>query len=355
MASLSDYTVEEIVAMSLWQRLSLYPWKIEFFAIGVMVAYFVIYKVGAAYNDKIATNFINSTVPVLKENFFQVGVTQKELYAKDDDQHFSFYASGRTRIESMIAKIELQARQNIFMWVIESVVSFFFEAIPSVDDIVTVEFQFDEEASEKFDNFIWAVVTKDKMDKYRNDNYYLSLSKTSESTKLPNQFVFMNEVPEMSDVLFTKKLSDHIAANVSTLRYMAITDQPSDKPFKIAELKPSKKLIMQFNLASNDAQLDAITKMFNYITNDYLDLIVNRATFRPELTRKVKKTRETEYSKLKKMLDEAKKEELYQQKVEEQKKLRASMTPQEQQKLAKKQQDKKQRKQLNRQKVRGSM
>lgn len=355
MSSFSDYTIEEIVNMSLWQRLSIYNWKIEIFAVGAIFADFIIYKIGASYNDKIANKFVNSIVPTLKENFYQVGVTSSQLIAQDDGQHYALYASGRLRIKSMVAKIELQMRNNIFMWVMEYIVSFFFDSIPTPTDEVTLEFQFDDEASEKFDNFIWAIVTKDKMDKFRTENYFLSLTKTTESNKLPNQFVFMNEVPEMNDVLFTKKLSDNINSNLSTLKFLAITDQPIEKPAKIAELKPTKRLILKLSLSSNDKTIESISNLVNYIINDYLDLIVNRSSFRPELTRKVKKTREIEYNKLKKQLDDLKREELNEKKIEEQKKLRASLTPEEQQKLSKRQQERKQRKQLNRQKVRGAM
>lgn len=355
MTTLKDFTASEISDMTILERLSHYEWKIEFFAIGIIVAYYIIYKIGATYNDKIANNTFNSIIPNLKENFYQVGVAENQLIAQDDGQHYTLYASGRTKIQSFLAKIELQPRQNIFMWVMENIVSFFMESVPKVDDILNIEIDFDEETSENFDNFIWAVVTKDKMDKFRNQNYYLSLTKTSESTKLPNQFVFMNEVPEMNDILFTKKLNDLLKANISTLKYLSITDQPIEKPIKIAELKPSKKILIQFQLSKNTKSIESIKNLVNYIVNDYADLVSSRASFRPELTRKVKKTREIEYNKLKKQLDDLKRDELNLKKIEDQKKLKASMTPEEQQKFAKKQQERKQRKQLNRQKVRGSM
>lgn len=355
MTSLKDFTASEIFNMTILERLSYYDWKIEFFAIGIIASYYIIYKIGAVYNDKIANNTFNAIIPNLKQNFYQVGVAENQLIAQDDGQHYTLYASGRSKIESFLAKIELQPRQNVFMWIMENIVSFFMDSIPRVDDVLTVEVDFDEETSENFDNFIWAIVTKDKMDKFRNQNYYLSLTKTSESTKLPNQFVFMNEVPEMNDVLFNKKLNDLLKANIATLKYLSITDQPIEKPTKIAELKPAKKVLIKFQLSNNAKNIEAVKNLINYVINDYADLISNRASFRPELTRKVKKTREIEYNKLKKQLDDLKRDELNMKKIEDQKKLKASMTPEEQQKFAKKQQERKQRKQLNRQKVRGSM
>lgn len=351
----ADFTPEEIREMTIFQRLSNYDWKIELFSIGMIALYFGLFKVGSSYNNSIANKLIDSIVPVLKENFYQVGVTPNKLYVQDDYQNYSFYATGRLRVDSFIAKLELKSRQNLFMLLMEFIMSFFLESVPPPQDLLTVEIPFDEEASEKFDNFIWAIVTKDKMDSYRNDNYFLSLTKTSESPKLPLQFVFMNEVSDMNDVLYTKKLSDLLQQNVSTLKFLAITDQPIEKPDKISELKPVKRVVLKFELSNSDSSIESIKNLITYVVNDYLDLIATRATFRPELTRKVKKTRENEYNKLKKQLDEYKREELNAKKVEEQKKLKASMTPQEQEKHARKQQERKQRKQMNRQKVRGSM
>lgn len=339
--------------MSLWQRLSLYPWRVEIFSLGFMALYFVLYKLGSAKNKSLADKFIESIVPTLKDNFYQVGVTNNKLFAQDDAQNYSLYASGRLRLEYFLAKVELQARQNLFFWLMEYLMAFFVESVPTPADTISIEIKYDEETSEKFDNFIWAIVTKDNMNSYRKDSYFLSLTKTSESDKLPVEFVFMNEAAEISDVLVTKKFSDLIAQNKDTLKYFAITDQGIDKPVKMAELKPNKKILMQFTPSTDATKVEAINNFVSYVVNDFADMIVQRGSFRPELTRKIKKTRENEYNKLKKLLDDFKREELAQVKAEEQKKKQQSLTPKEQQKLKQKQQDKKQRKMMNRQKVRG--
>lgn len=353
-------SVEEIVNrspidMTFWERLQSNDWRLEIGALIFITGYVVLYQIGASYNKKLAYSFIDAVVPNLKENFYQVGVAPNQLVAKDNEQSYTLYATGRTKLDSVTAKIQLQPRQNLFMWIMESILSFFIESVATPEDVATVTFEFDQETSDSFDNFIWAIVTKDKMDRYRNENYFLSLTKTSEASKLSNQFVFMNEVPEMNDILYTKKLGDFIKANSSLIKYFAITDQQAIKPEKIAELRPKTTFVLSFKLTSQHEQVENIKNFFNYILNDYVDLVSNRATFRPELLRKVKKTRETEYSKVKKVLDDAKREELANKKLEEEKALRAAMTPQQQQKLAKRQQERKQRKQLNRQKVRGSM
>lgn len=353
--SVEEITAEASAGLTLLERLLANDWRLETGALIFIFSYFALYKLGASYNRKIAYGFIDAVVPNLQENFYQVGVTPSQLVAKDNEESYTLYATGRTKLDSMTAKIKLQPRQNLFMWIMETIMSFFFDSVPTPQDFATVTFDFDQETSDSFDDFIWAIVTKDKMDSYRNENYFLSLTKTTEATKLSNQFVYMNEVPEMNDVLFTKKLGDFMKSNASLIKFLAITDQQDVKPEKIAELKPKTKIILSFKLTKNLEEIESLKNLFNYILNDYTDLVASRAVFRPELLRKVKRTRETEYNKVKKVLDDIKREELATKKLEEQKALKASMTPHEQQKLAKKQQERKQRKQLNRQKVRGSM
>lgn len=343
--------MSEIVTTIL-ERLVDRSWNVELLSIGMILAYFVAFKWGSYQNSNMVDKIVESWKPTLTDNFYQVGVTPKKLLAQDDAQTFTLYASGRLRLESFFAKFELKSRQNVFMLIIESILSFFVDYITTPTDLLSIEIKFDKETCEKFDDFIWAIVTKDKMNKYREDSYCLSLTKTTESTKLPNEFVFMGEVSEMNEILYTKKLTELIQLNKSTLKYICITDQSIEKPTKISELKSQKRLLLQFKPSSNAKDIENLSNLINYVVNDYADMIVQKGSFRAELLRKIKKTRENEYAKLKKAIDDVKRGELNQQKIEEQKKARANMTPEQQEKLAQKQKEKKQRKMMNKQKVR---
>lgn len=295
--------------------------------------------------------FVNALLPVLKDNFFQVGVTRSKLLAQDDQQHFTLYASGRLRVESMTSKIVLQARQNPMMWVMEYGTGFFFDSIPYPEDKVMIEFKLDDDASSKFVNFIWAIVTKDHMNDYRKENYYLSLTKTAESPDLPSEYVFMNEVPEMNKVLYVKKFHSLLNKTKSFLKFFAITDQSSEKPEHLSELKPSKKFVLQMSLPKSDAELAAIKEFVTFLLNEFIDYVCKKATFRPELIKKCKKTREVEYSKLQKILDEERKEKLNSDKSEKERARISKLSPNQQEKLLKKQEKRKQRRAMNKQKV----
>ena len=208
-------TYEKLAQMPLKERLLAYPWQLERYSVGFVLVFLIFFTLGSRYNRKMVDKFVNALLPVLKDNFFQVGVTRSKLLAQDDQQHFTLYASGRLRVESMTSKIVLQARQNPMMWVMEYGTGFFFDSIPYPEDKVMIEFKLDDDASSKFDNFIWAIVTKDHMNDYRKENYYLSLTKTAESPDLPSEYVFMNEVPEMNKVLYVKKF--HSLLNLSLI------------------------------------------------------------------------------------------------------------------------------------------
>lgn len=347
-----ELTYEKLAEMSLKERLLAYPWQLERYSVGFVIGYLIVFTLGSKYNRKMVDKFVNAILPALKDNFFQVGVTKSKLLAQDDQQHFTLYATGRLRVESMISRIVLQARQNPLMWIMEYGTGFFFDSIPYPEDKVTVEFKLDEDASSKFDNFIWAVVTKDHMNDYRKENYYLSLTKTAENPDLPPEFVFMNEVPEMNKVLYSKKLQSLLTKSKNFLQFFAITDQPSDKPENLSELKPKKKFVLQMSLPRSDSDLAAVKEFVTFLLNEYIDHVCRKAVFRPELSKKCKKTREVEYSKLQKLLEEERKEKLNSDKTERERARISKLSPNQQEKLLKKQEKRKQRRAMNKQKVR---
>ncbi|QPG74223.1 hypothetical protein FOA43_001548 [Brettanomyces nanus] len=345
-------TLQELAALPLKQRLMKYPWKLEMITVSFIALYLITFYLGSKYNEKLVNKFVNSILPVFKENFFQVGVTKSRLMAKDDTQHFTFYATGRLRIESMIAKFELQSRQNPFVWVMEYVSSFFIESLPAPEDKVSFNFQIDADGSSKFDDFIWAIVHKDHMNEYRKENYFLSLTKTSESDKLPVQFVFMNEAPQMTSTLYSSEFPDLLEKCKDLIKFFAVTDQAEEKPDRLSKLKPSKRFVLEMRVPKTKADVAAANEFLSFLLKTYIDFVCKNSAFRPEVTRKCKKTRESEYAKLKKSLETARKEDLDSKKAEAEKDRRAKLTPEEQDKLAKRQSDRRQRRTMNRQKVR---
>ncbi|KAG7797115.1 hypothetical protein KL929_002821 [Ogataea haglerorum] len=350
--SFSEYSWPELADMSLLDRLKLYPWKLEMVSVGFIAAYVLTFFIGSKYNEKLVNNFLNANLDLLKEQFSQVGVTRSKLLAKDDSEHYAFYATGRLNIESLTAKFKLQPRQNVFIWFLELVFDFFAGAVAPLQDVVDLTFQIDSQAGSNYDDFIWAIVSKDNMNQLRKDNYFLSLTKTSESNKLPVEFVFMNEVPEMNEVLHHKKFNAVLEKCKSFLKFVAVTDQSSEKPETVSDTTPSKKIVVQLRIPKSSAELEAAHELLKFLLNDYIDYVVSKASFRAELTRRCKKTREAEVSKLRKLEEDLKKEQLAAKKLEDQKKQKAGSDADEQRKHEKKQLERKQRRQMGKQKIR---
>lgn len=349
-ATSTPLTPENLAKMTLVERLKAYPWSLERWTVGAIAAYLIIFYFGAKYNKAKVDKFVDSLLPVLKGNFFQVGVADGQLLAQDDYQHFSLYATGRVNIESVTAKFDLQARQNFPMWSSEWIVSFFTSVVPTPEDTAKFAFKIDSEASAQIDDFTWAVVTKDNMNNYRKDNYYLSLTKTSESDKLPIEYVFMNEVSEMNEKLYTEKLSELLEKCKSFLQFIVITDQPALKPDSIEELESSigERLVVQMKMPGSDDERATATELITYLLDEYIDFVVANGTFRSELTRRCKKTREVEVAKLKKAAEDRRREEQDLAKREVEKQKIDKLTPAEQEKLAKRREERRQRKQMKR-------
>lgn len=83
-----------------------------------------------------------------------------------------------------------------------------------------------------YDGFIWAVVHKNAMRKFRQDRYDASLTFTKDHAKLPSWVTVMTESAEITDALLTPDLIDAIEKAGHDFEYLIATDQPLEKPMK---------------------------------------------------------------------------------------------------------------------------
>lgn len=152
---------------------------------------------------------------------------------------FITYASGRQNIAFMHATIKLQRRPNPVGWFGEQLLSFFFEALQAPTDTVTITMSpFDGQdaarsgsgQSSKYDNFVWALVNKNNMKRWRDERYDLSLTKTTDWEGLPPWLAVMGESKEIGDIVLSKELKEAVQDCQDILEYLIVTDQPVDKP-----------------------------------------------------------------------------------------------------------------------------
>ena len=81
--------------------------------------------------------------------------------------------------------------------------------------------------------FITSIVNKTSMNKCRNDNYFLSLTHTAESDKLPLQYVFMSENNQLNGFIphyANANFNELLVQCSDFLQFISFTDLPDEKP-----------------------------------------------------------------------------------------------------------------------------
>ncbi|QWU86328.1 hypothetical protein CA3LBN_000546 [Candidozyma haemuli] len=348
----TSYTLDELTSMTLLERVKISDWRMEIFTLAFTFLFVLFYKGGDLYNYSKVSSFLAGVKDVFEDNFAQYGVGDGKLYVKDSAESYSSYASGRENIEKVNINFKLAPRQNIFLWIMETGFSFFTESVPAPNDRVDISIT----PSGDYENFISAIVSKIGMSDHRKFNYYLALTKTSDSDKLPESFVFMSEVNEFHEKTFTEKLASSLTLGLaSVVRFIAFTDQPNEKPEAIRDLYPQRRVVISLNLTGNKQELKEVSDVLGAVFEIVDELSEKKITFKPEAVRKVVKNRELEISKLEKLEEDIKKEaeaeERAKLKRQEREKFR-NLSREEQMKAEKKAQDRKQRKAMKKMKVR---
>lgn len=268
-----------------WERTSVIEdFYYELYIIPIIALLVLVHLWGTRTNRRRAHKWFRAHVQILQQEFAVVGFGNRKLPVLDVDpdgenknldaatalpdefdvsddflkekaaNEFITYATGRLNIAALEVKITLHKRYNPFLWFLDNVLGFFFEAIPSPkESIQAVAFTFDgkearvvptsrgeasEELAEKrrkvpistYDGFVWAVVHKDCMRRLRDERYDLSLTTTRDHPKLPEWATVMTESAEITDKLLTPELIKAVEKSEDTLEAFIISDQPIDQP-----------------------------------------------------------------------------------------------------------------------------
>ncbi|KAK9383900.1 uncharacterized protein V2V93DRAFT_319174 [Kockiozyma suomiensis] len=342
--------------MPVYKRLLVYNWTNELSFLAVVLGFVAAHLGGAYLNKRLALGWMASQLSTLREQFFQVGFDSKVTNAADESKlpwtsylkklgpiDYVFYATGRLNIASLHGRFALKTRHNIIMLIFDYVFSFLATSpLPSDKLELTVT------PAATYDNFIFAVVHKDSMKRVRETNYDISLTRTTDSAKLPVCFTVMSEAAEVTDTFFTPALLAALANAQNVLEYLVLSDLPSERPSKPDDLLTSKKRAVLVLRVASSEQDKAATQALIGAFLGLLDVAVIKAHFRPEVSRKLKAVREEEVRKLKKMAEEERAEELAKQRAQEKKAQKQSiskLSPEEQKKALQKEREKELRKQ----------
>lgn len=162
---------------------------------------------------------------------------------------FATYATGRANVAFLDVKLTLLKRFNPISMLAETVAAFMFDSASEnheVAEAVLIPFDGKEaltvpglpgaaevrtkDNKSAFDNFVWAIVHKERMKQVREDRYDVSLTVTKDHPKLPNWLTVMTESAEITDALLTPELIKAAELAGDLLEYLIISDQPVEKP-----------------------------------------------------------------------------------------------------------------------------
>lgn len=118
---------------------------------------------------------------------------------------YATFATGRENIQSLTCDFDLIGRHNLITLAFEYILGFFF-SVPAPEDVIKIEIV----PNAKILPFVFAIVNKNHMQSAREKNYFLSLTRTADSDKLPSSFVFMTESNELTQLLFSEDLSSAV-------------------------------------------------------------------------------------------------------------------------------------------------
>ncbi|MCJ1433611.1 hypothetical protein MMC27_002974 [Xylographa pallens] len=343
-----------------WERTSPRDFYSEMVILPFVLILVALHVWGRRKNKRKARSWIAAHAPILKNEFAVVGfggrdspsledveseglakasaseklTIPSELLKEKTAQEYTTYATGRQNVAFVDVKITLFKRYNPFTLFLEYALSTFFDSIKAPvermeataytfdgkeKDLVAVPSQREQTNLEErikglqssYDGCVWAVVNKDNMRRLRDDRYDISLTVTKDHPKLPLWASVMSESAEVTEALLTPELIKLVEeAGDAAFEYLIITDQPIDKPRTLDQTIPRKRLTLSLHLPSSTAP-SAYAKtlpLFSYFLR-LPDTLVANAHFRPEVSRKIKATREDESRKLRKVDEEEKAEE----------------------------------------------
>jgi hypothetical protein len=260
-------------------------------------------------------------VPTLDADFDAKSfIKEKSLF------EFASYATGRQNVAFIDIKITLAKRFNPFLNYIELALSLFTDTFAAPSDFVEATiYPFDgkeeltlppsaggvdarsKDNKSTFDGFVWAIVNKSSMQKLRDDRYDVSLTATKDHPKLPEWLTIMSESAEITDTFLTADLIEAVKTAGELFDYVIISDQPIDKPARLEDTAPRKRVFLRYRLPSNN-NYDQFVPLFEQFTR-IPDALVKEAHFRPEVLKRVRATREAMISQLKKAIEDEKNEE----------------------------------------------
>ncbi|KAL2809691.1 hypothetical protein BJX63DRAFT_347254 [Aspergillus granulosus] len=362
-----------------WERTSPKDFMQEAMVMPIILVIVLFHFWGTRKNRRRAKEWATAHASALRNEFAVVGfdgiqksddsvsveLTDADSILKEKSaQEFTAYATGRQNVAFLDVAIKMPKRANPVTYWMDQVFAFFFDSWPTPEESYqATAYTFDGKEKDlvpvpgkdtsalkvnnsTHDGFIWAIVHKNEMKNFRNDRYDASMTFTKDNAKLPQWVTVMTESAEITDTLLTPELIQAVEQAGNSFKYLIVTDQPTDKPTKIEETTPRKRVQLCLHLASSASGYANSLALFNQFLR-FPDRLVSLGHFRPEVMRKIRNVREEEIKKLRRIDEQEKAEErklaAEKLKKEERERILRGMTAEEQRKYLEREREKEQR------------
>ncbi|PGH31133.1 hypothetical protein GX50_06110 [[Emmonsia] crescens] len=347
-----------------WERHSPQDFIQEAFVIPFIVILVLLHIWGTGKNRRKAKKWAQAHLPILQNEFAVVGyggvgtsrapsadsvqaegllkasataaasgdiIVPESMLKEKTGTEFATYATGRQNVAFVDISINLFRWYNPLYMLGDYVISMFLDSWPvPVQKVECTAYAFDGKEkdlvpapsavekelieqrtkgsnSSSYDGFVFAVVHKNCMRKLREDRYDISLTFTRDNPKLPEWATVMSENAEITDMMLTAELIKAVEEAGEDFEYLIVTDQPLDKPTKIDETTPGKRVTLSLRLPKSSSYATTLP-IFTYFLR-LPDRLVSIAHFRAEIARKLRNTREEEVRKLRRADEDEKAEE----------------------------------------------
>lgn len=380
-------TFEEQKNMSIWERVKVYNWTFELVALSILGLVFLFYKAGVMINESRAKRLFDSLNDFLKDDlqFARVGFSSKDApkvsYIEEAQKTwFTSFATGRSAIASLSVRVHMYSRSNPVAMVMEKLLALAFPSAviqdvaeyceivvkPSGVYVSNETAKPNGNADEVLNNFkfVTSIVNKSQMNEVRRDNYYFSLTRTSESDKLPIEYVFMSEINQLNDFTLHyagAKLKEKLKNASNILHFISFTDLPVMKPLtdKLWNSTQQPRAVIHFSIPTSKEDvknmqeiISSVVEVFDEFTKELVQKSPNVFVTNDVLKKSVQ-LRAQELAKIVKTMKQVEREMAQEKKQEAEKEKRRNLKASgEQEKFDQKMKEKRERRMRNKQKVR---